>query len=220
LSHEDLMLSIGKLATGQADYYLEQAEGRVDRVGSVSSGVEDYYFEGSVPDGVWLGGGAAQLGLGGPVTADQLRRVLEGRHPTTGELFGRHAAARVPGFDVTFSAPKSVSVLFGVADERLRRTIRAAHDTAVRDAFAYSSVRRRSRVAVPAGASASAAAGSSPQRSGIARRGQAILSCTRTSSSRTLSRPTTGGGRRSTAGACTPTPRRPATSTRRGCELS
>jgi hypothetical protein len=39
--------------------------------------------------------------------------------------------------DVTFSAPKSVSVLFGLGDESLRRTIRSAHDAAVAEAFAY-----------------------------------------------------------------------------------
>jgi hypothetical protein len=37
------MLSIGKLAVGQADYYLEQARGRTTRARAVASGVEDYY---------------------------------------------------------------------------------------------------------------------------------------------------------------------------------
>jgi conjugative relaxase-like TrwC/TraI family protein len=66
-----------------------------------------------------------------------LRRVLEGQHPLTAEPLGRHAATRVPGFDVTFSAPKSVSVLFGIGDDAMRATIRRAHETAVRDAFGY-----------------------------------------------------------------------------------
>ena len=35
------MLSIGKLAAGQAKYYLDQAEVRVDVVQSVGSGIED-----------------------------------------------------------------------------------------------------------------------------------------------------------------------------------
>jgi len=38
------MLSIGKLATGQADYYLEQAAGRIERATSVASGAEDNYL--------------------------------------------------------------------------------------------------------------------------------------------------------------------------------
>ena len=41
------MVSIGKLAKGQARYYLDQADGRVDRASSVASGVEDYYVGGS-----------------------------------------------------------------------------------------------------------------------------------------------------------------------------
>ena len=41
------MLSIGKLAVGQAGYYLEQAQGSVTRAGAVSSGVEDYYLGGA-----------------------------------------------------------------------------------------------------------------------------------------------------------------------------
>jgi hypothetical protein len=61
------MVSIGKLAGGQADYYLEQAKARVDRVLSVSSGVEDYYFDGSDPDGVWVGSGATAVGVNGSV---------------------------------------------------------------------------------------------------------------------------------------------------------
>jgi hypothetical protein len=46
------VLSIGKLASGQADYYLEQARARVN---AVTSGVEDYYFDGPGPDGDWIG---------------------------------------------------------------------------------------------------------------------------------------------------------------------
>jgi hypothetical protein len=45
------MLSIGKLAAGQADYYLQQARARVDAVTSISSGLEDYYFDGPEASG-------------------------------------------------------------------------------------------------------------------------------------------------------------------------
>src|SRR4051794_29105622 len=131
------MVSIGKLAGGQGDYYLEQAKTRVDRVLSVSSGVEDYYFDGSDPDGVWVGSGAAALGVNRSVKATEFRRLLDGCHPATGERLGRLAAKRVPGFDLTFSAPKSVSVLFGVGDPALRDVIREAHEAAVRDALGY-----------------------------------------------------------------------------------
>src|SRR5690349_5803510 len=131
------MLSIGKLAVGQADYYLEQAHGAVTRAGAVSSGVEDYYVGGPEAPGVWIGDGSRRVGLVGQVDAMRLDRVLSGQHPASGEPLGRVLRQRVPGFDLTFSAPKSVSVLFGVGDDELRGVIRDAHDQAVAEALGY-----------------------------------------------------------------------------------
>ena len=42
-----VVVSIGKLAAGQAGYYLDQAQVRVNRATSVESGVEDYYVGGT-----------------------------------------------------------------------------------------------------------------------------------------------------------------------------
>jgi TrwC relaxase len=117
---ETIMLSLGKLVTGQARYHLEQADSALTRAAAVSSGVEDYYLGGAEAAGVWAGAGAAALGLRGTVGGVALNRVLTGEHPATGEPLGRVLAARRPGFDLTFSAPKSVSVLFGVGDDELR----------------------------------------------------------------------------------------------------
>src|SRR3954454_213696 len=110
------MRSMGKLAVGQTDYSLEQAHGAVTRAVSVRSGVEDYYLGGPEAAGAWIGSGTRPLGLQGKVDADRLDRVLAGEHPVSGEPLGRVVRQRVPGFDLTFSAPKSVSVLFGVGD--------------------------------------------------------------------------------------------------------
>jgi conjugative relaxase-like TrwC/TraI family protein len=132
-----IVVSIGKLATGQANYYLDQAQARVDRATSIGTGVEDYYVGGTEAPGYWLGAGSARVGATGRVEGDALRRVLEGRAPAGEEDLVPDHARRVPGFDVTFSAPKSVSVLFGLGDEPLRRAIRSAHDEAVRDALGY-----------------------------------------------------------------------------------
>src|SRR5829696_6463939 len=134
---EPIVLSLGKLATGQAGYYLDQAHGSLSRAQSVASGVEDYYLGGPEHDGLWLGAGAAALGLRGAVGSEPLLRVLAGEHPATGAPLGRVLAERRPGFDLTFSAPKSVSVLFGVGDDGLRAVLRDAHDRAVADALAY-----------------------------------------------------------------------------------
>jgi conjugative relaxase-like TrwC/TraI family protein len=116
---------------------IEQAQARVDRATSVGSGVEDYYVQGNEAPGYWLGLGSEHLQIVVAVDRDALTRALAGRDPATGsELVAPHVR-RVPGFDVTFSAPKSVSVLFGLGDESLRRTVRGAHDAAVAEAFGY-----------------------------------------------------------------------------------
>src|SRR3954451_3310230 len=112
------MLSIGKIAVGHAGYSLAQAHGPVTRTHAVSSGVDDYYLSGPEPAGEWIGDGAALLSLRGEVDGDELQRVLASEHPASGVPLGRKASARVPGFDLTFSAPKSVSVLFGIGDHR------------------------------------------------------------------------------------------------------
>src|SRR5581483_12247927 len=80
------------------------------------------------------GEGAARLSLAGPVTKAEFEAVLKGFDPKTGErlaaLGGRlqdHAA----GWDMTFSAPKSVSVLWALSDARDRAPIENAHRAAV-----------------------------------------------------------------------------------------
>ena len=132
------MLSIGKLAAGQASYYLDQAEGRVDAVESIGEGLEEYFAGGVEARGVWIGSGATALGLSQDVDGVGLRRVLSGLDPEDGvSLRSSSSAVRVAGFDLTFSAPKSVSVVFGIGDEELRGAVRCAHDCAVREALAY-----------------------------------------------------------------------------------
>jgi conjugative relaxase-like TrwC/TraI family protein len=132
------MLSIGKLVAGQARYYLDQAETRVDIVGSVGEGLEDYYVGGHEAGGEWIGSTRPELGLGRSVEAIELRRLLGGLHPGDGRaLRNLSGASRVAAFDLTYSAPKSVSVLFAVGDRQMRPEVRAAHDTAVREAVAY-----------------------------------------------------------------------------------
>ena len=79
------MLSIGKLAVGQADYYLDQALGSVTRAGAVSSGVEDYYLSGHEAPGVWIGAGSRALGLGGEIDAVRLSAELAQREPVGAE---------------------------------------------------------------------------------------------------------------------------------------
>src|SRR5690349_1355934 len=132
------MLSIGKLVAGQARYYLDQAEARVDVVDSIGDAIEEYYLGPIETRGQWIGAACRELGLDGPVEATALRRVLDGLDPQDGSPL-RNAASRVrvAGFDLTFSAPKSVSVLFALGDEEMRSRVRAAHDLAAREALGH-----------------------------------------------------------------------------------
>ena len=84
------------------------------------------------PVGRWWGTGAANLGLAGPIEPEAFIALLAGRHPTTDALLGRpYNEASARGFDLTFSAPKSVSVLWATADPDTRRQVLAGHDAAV-----------------------------------------------------------------------------------------
>jgi conjugative relaxase-like TrwC/TraI family protein len=104
----------------------------------------DYYDQNRTVEGKWHGRGAELLGLKGDVTSEDFEAVRQGLDPQTGEfLRQRHGADRIASngeeqskarslYDMTFSAPKSVSVMAIVGgDERLV----AAHRTAVREAL-------------------------------------------------------------------------------------
>lgn len=123
------MLSIGKLTADNAEYCQR----------TVAQGADDYYAGKGEAVGEWQGEGADTLGLQGGVTAQTFQTVvIERRNPDTGEaLADPRSRTHVLAYDLTFSAPKSVSVLFAIADERTSRALRDAHDDAVRAARAY-----------------------------------------------------------------------------------
>lgn len=92
---------------------------------------DNYYREKGHSPTEWIGKGAEALGLKGEVEVEQATALLEGRLPTGDRVGGDDHR---PGWDLTFSAPKSVSVAAYVhGDDRLI----AAHDAAVRDALAF-----------------------------------------------------------------------------------
>ncbi|MGF1667452.1 MAG: MobF family relaxase [Acidimicrobiia bacterium] len=91
-----------------------------------------YYLNGDEPPGRWWGRGADRLGLEGVVDSDAFLAVMAGHDPATGGNLGRRFGERaVRGYDATFSAPKSVSVLFGLGDADVRREVVEAHESAV-----------------------------------------------------------------------------------------
>jgi hypothetical protein len=91
-----------------------------------------YYLDAGEPRGRWHGHGAALLGLSGDVDDAAFLAVMAGDDPSgTVRLGRRYGSDSVRGFDITASAPKSVSVLFAVGDPATRRQVLAAHDAAV-----------------------------------------------------------------------------------------
>ncbi len=99
---------------------------------------DDYYEKGGEPPGVWLGSGSARLGLSGKLTEGQLLRMMQGYHPKSGDALATNAGPdHRPGWDLTFSAPKSVSATWAAADEQTRQAISEAQRQAVRRAIQY-----------------------------------------------------------------------------------
>lgn len=99
--------------------------------GAYYSQTDDYYRDRGHAPTAWAGKGAEALGLRGEVSTPQAEAMLEGRLPTGQRVGGDDHR---PGWDATFSAPKSVSVAAYVhGDDRLI----AAHDAAVREAIGF-----------------------------------------------------------------------------------
>src|SRR4051812_15863264 len=135
-----LVLSVAKLTPGQESYYER----------SVAAGLDDYYAGRGESPGLWVGRGAAVLGLEGVVGDGQLGPLIRGLDPASGERLRSHPKERtitveridphagerrleqkklspVAGFDLVFSVPKSISLLHALGDEETRRAIGEAH---------------------------------------------------------------------------------------------
>ena len=116
------MLSIGRLGiSGGAEYYLDK----------VANNVDDYYLGRGEAPGQWIGSAAQSLGLSGQVDADMLRNLLAGKSVFGDDLGARLSQERRPGYDLTFSAPKGISLLWAFGPDHVRDAISIAHDRAV-----------------------------------------------------------------------------------------
>lgn len=103
---------------------------------SAEAGIASYYTAEAAHahgGGQWYGHGADGLGLSGPVGERQWNEALEGRFGNR-QIGLADPEERRPGVDLTFSAPKSVSIMaLAVGDNRLI----AAHDRAVERALSW-----------------------------------------------------------------------------------
>ncbi len=140
-----MTVSMRVMSAGEGYRYLLRSvvagDGRRDR----ATPLVRYYEEAGTPPGRWLGRGVTAFGDGrlrpGSVVGEsQLQLLLGmGRDPITGAPLGRPYPTYTPGsgrhavagFDLTFSVPKSVSVLWGLADPGTQAWIVEAHHAAV-----------------------------------------------------------------------------------------
>lgn len=126
------VLTIGKLGSSrdQLQYYEQQ----------VGAGIEDYYAGRGEAPGRWLGSGTDALGLtpGLYVERDAFMALMEGRSAVDGAVLRpMGACSTVAALDLTFSTPKSVSVLFAVGEVGMASALLEAHERAVDAALAY-----------------------------------------------------------------------------------
>ena len=98
----------------------------------------EYYTAGEEPDGVWFNPkGLLGLKNGGKVDSGDFHRLYNGFAPDGSQKLTRNAGSenRSAGLDMTFSADKSVSALWAIADPALRGEIEQAHNDAARVAL-------------------------------------------------------------------------------------
>lgn len=153
-------MSIRRMTLGAGYRYLMSSVARMDQAGS-AVGLQAYYAAEGTPPGRFLGAGLAGLdngqgvAAGTEVTEEALWRMLGMlQDPVTGEQLGLAPPAQrsafvdhlgrvrtppqtVAGLDLTFSAPKSVSVAWALADDVTRARIYAAHRRALEAVIAY-----------------------------------------------------------------------------------
>ncbi len=146
-----MTVSISVVAAGDGVGYLLRSVVRGDCDLADPSAVLRYYTEAGTPPGQWLGKGIAEFGEGSlkpgdTVTEEHLKRLVgAGLDPITEEPLGltfpeaAGSSARkvVAGFDLTFSASKSVSVLWGLADRQHQAMILAAHHAAMAEVVEF-----------------------------------------------------------------------------------
>lgn len=118
------MMTLAKVSGGEA-------------AASYYESADDYYSEDGHAPSSWWGAGADALGLSGAVNSAAFKTLLDGELPD-GTVLQGGADGRRAGTDLTFSAPKSVSMQALIGGDR--RLI-DAHELAVSRALTYAQTR-------------------------------------------------------------------------------
>lgn len=99
---------------------------------------EDYYLDGGEPNGVWVGKASKLLDLSGDVETESYINVMHGYTPDKHYKLCQNAGSnRRYGWDLTFSAPKSVSAVWARVNTDLKLKIQQAHFKGAKVAIAF-----------------------------------------------------------------------------------
>ncbi|MBP2414259.1 conjugative relaxase-like TrwC/TraI family protein [Arthrobacter stackebrandtii] len=147
-----MTVSIARLSTEAGVSYLLKTTSHAD---VETRDLTSYYTAASNPPRQWLGAGLPGIGMTphDTVTDAAAKALFErGEHPTTGTSLGRTPnqastvtgangqsvrRAAVAGFDLTFSVPKSVSVLWALGSDEYKDKVMAAHHAALEATLAW-----------------------------------------------------------------------------------
>ena len=101
--------------------------------------LQSYYAKNREKPGLWGGQGAVYLGLTGPVESKSFGTLLDGLSPNGRQKLVQNAQhpKRQSGWDMTFSAPKSVSVLWATSPEAIGKIVETCQWRAVEKALRY-----------------------------------------------------------------------------------
>lgn len=134
--------SLTKLMAGTSTkYYTQTVE---DVATDHGGGMAGYYNTPGTPPGMWMGRGLDVIHrqAGFNATKPDISRVYDNLcDPDTGRSLSRigrksiEAGEAVAGYDLTFTLPKSVDILWAAGDPYVRRTIMRCHKEAVKESI-------------------------------------------------------------------------------------
>ncbi|WP_162943661.1 MobF family relaxase [Arthrobacter celericrescens] len=143
-----MTMSIARLSAQSGLKYLFKTT-MMDDLTVTPADATAYYMKAGTPQGRWLGSGLPGINrtTGDIVTESDAKAIFDhATHPDTGDLLGRphgqpalvqnsqgktETRHAVVGFDLTFSVPKSVSVLWALSPRSIQNQILQTHHEAV-----------------------------------------------------------------------------------------
>lgn len=142
-----MTMNLTRLTTSSGVDYLLKTIAMGDADPGRAGDLVSYYAAGGTPPGRWWGRGvrAAEIDAETPICREGANNLFKNfLHPDTGAKLGSRPRGQgtdksgaVAGFDLTFTIPKSVSVVWAMADDDTQARILTAHERAIDAALEY-----------------------------------------------------------------------------------